>query len=72
MTLRGKRKNQGATQKIKPIRNDLKPKDFQIDGEVTGLQIGCGVRVCKLLILLGGFCGVHPTPGVLAKEFVFI
>jgi hypothetical protein len=44
------------------IRNEMKPKEFQIDGGVTGLQTGCGARVCKLLILLGDFCGAYPPP----------
>jgi hypothetical protein len=35
---------------------------------VTGLQTGCGRRVCKSLILLDSFAGPHPTRVFLKKR----
>jgi hypothetical protein len=59
----------------KAIRNVMKTRGVRIDvSEPRGNWFANSARrrVCKLLILLEGFCEVHPTPGVLAKEFVFI
>jgi hypothetical protein len=53
------------------IRNNMKGKGLQIDpseARVTGLQTVRGRRAGKLLILLGGSCWVHATPGVFEKE----